>query len=75
MTIITACINLSHVICTAPIWLQAGEWVQAQIDSMDPHILTIGKDLEEAKKLRRDHIELIDKLQVDFILIRCILHQ
>ena len=44
--------------------LQAGDWVQAQIDSMDPHILTIGKTLEEARTLRREHMELIEKMQV-----------
>ena len=44
--------------------LQAGDWVQAQIDSMDPHILTIGLTLEEARRLRKEHMELIEKLQV-----------
>ena len=31
---------------------------------MDPHILTIGKTLEEARTLRREHMELIEKMQV-----------
>ena len=47
--------------------LQAGDWVQAQIDSMDPHILTIGLTLEEAKRLRKEHMELIEKLQVSLL--------
>lgn len=31
---------------------------------MDPHVLTIGLTVEDALQLRKEHMELIEKLQV-----------
>jgi len=45
-------------------WLQSHEWIRVRIQQMEPDLMEVGSTLEEAKQLRREHDELLTKLNV-----------
>ena len=44
--------------------LQSNEWIRVRIQQMEPDLMDVGATLEEAKALRREHDELLLKLNV-----------
>jgi len=44
--------------------LQSHEWIRVRIQQMEPDLMEVGSTLEEAKQLRREHDELLTKLNV-----------
>ena len=44
--------------------LQSNDWVRVRIQQMEPDLMEVGSNLEEAKQLRREHDDLLYKLGV-----------
>ncbi|XP_046554795.1 uncharacterized protein LOC124264120 [Haliotis rubra] len=42
---------------------ESGEWIRVRVHQMEPDLLEVGATLEEALQLRREHDELLSKLQ------------
>ena len=45
---------------------QSHDWIRVRIQQMEPDLMEVGTTLEEAKALRREHEELLAKLNVSF---------
>ena len=43
---------------------QSNEWIRVRIQQMEPDLMEVGSSLEEARALRREHDELLMKLNV-----------
>ena len=56
-------INLSYLIISYLLF-QSNEWIRVRIQQMEPDLMEVGSTLEEAKALRREHDELLMKLNV-----------
>ena len=44
--------------------MQSNDWVRVRIQQMEPDLMEVGSNLEEAKQLRREHDDLLYKLGV-----------
>ena len=44
--------------------MQSNEWIRVRIQQMEPDLMEVGSNLEEAKQLRREHDDLLYKLGV-----------
>ena len=50
-----------------PVFLsQSHDWIRVRIQQMEPDLMEVGTTLDEAKSLRREHEELLAKLNVSF---------
>lgn len=43
--------------------LRSGEWIQVRVHQMEPDIMDIGTNLEEARQLHQEHIGLLSQLK------------
>jgi len=69
---ITLCCCLSAVWRVDPITIlhclvvypQCGEWIRVRVHQMEPDLMEVGSNLEEALQLQTEHDQLLSKLQV-----------
>ena len=54
--------NLMYVL-----FLQSHDWIRVRIQQMEPDLMEVGSSLEESMQLRREHDELLYKLNVSTI--------
>ena len=45
-------------------YFQSNEWIRVRIQQMEPDLMEVGASLDEARALRREHDELLVKLNV-----------
>ena len=54
--------------CIIALWVscvfQSHDWIRVRIQQMEPDLMEVGTSLEEARALRREHDELLRKLDV-----------
>jgi len=43
---------------------QCGEWIRVRVHQMEPDLMEVGSNLEEALQLQTEHDQLLSKLQV-----------
>ena len=62
MGVETVCcpLKLTYIV----VYPQCGEWIRVRVHQMEPDLMEVGSNLEEALQLQTEHDQLLSKLQV-----------
>ena len=52
-------------------YFQSAEWIRVRVHQMEPDLMDVGSNLDEAVQLQREHEELLSKLKVNVCLSVC----
>lgn len=58
------CIHIEYNLDVSIFNLQSSEWVRVRVHQMEPDLMDVGSNLEEALQLQREHDQLIARLKV-----------